>query len=79
MITIFNRRRLTSTFDMKRQSEIRHLLAQNGVEYYLKVINSMKSRGRMGAFGVNLQASYQYTFYVKKSDYSKALYFINRN
>ncbi len=79
MLTIFNRRELTITFDMKRQAEVRDLLAQNGIDYSVNAINrkspspfSAGSRGRMGTFGENLQLEYEYIIYVHKSDYSRA-------
>lgn len=83
MLTIFNRRELTITFDMKRQSEIRNLLAQNNIEYFVKVFNRKNSfpfagsRARTGTFGENLQAAYQYVIYVNKSDYPRASAVIN--
>ena len=80
MLNIFNRRELTITYDMKRQAEIRGLLAQNSIEYSIKTFNrssfspfSAGSRARTGSLGMNLQATYQYVIYVHKSDYSRAL------
>ena len=82
MITIFNRREVLSTFDMKKQSEARQLLAQNGI----KVINrkrpspfSAGSRAYTGTFGERLEFEYEYTIYVKKSDYDKASYILGTN
>ena len=79
MLTIFNRRELTITYDMKRQAEVRDLLAQNGIGYSVSVINrkspspfSAGTRGSMGTFGENLQLEYEYIIYVHKSDYSRA-------
>lgn len=39
MITLFNRREAYITYSMQEQSEIRSLLAQNGLDYSVKVIN----------------------------------------
>ncbi|MHB1154922.1 MAG: hypothetical protein ACYCWE_15240 [Eubacteriales bacterium] len=79
MLTIFNRRELTITFDMKRSAEIRTLLAQNGIAYSIKVINRNSpspfdagSRARTGSLGVNQQIAYEYIVYVRKSDYEKS-------
>ncbi len=79
MLTIFNRRELAITFDMRRQAEIRDILAQSGIDYSIKVINrrspspfSTGTRASMGTFGENLQLEYEYVIYVHKSDYSRA-------
>ncbi|WP_333646910.1 hypothetical protein [Lacrimispora sp.] len=84
MITIFNRKQLTSTFDMKRQAEVRDLMARYKIPYSYKVINrrspspfSAGSRARTGTFGENLQLAYEYIIYVKKIDYEKANAIIN--
>jgi len=84
MLTIFNRQELTITYDIRRQSEICDILAQNGIEYSVKVINRKSSspfaagsRARSGTFGENLQVSYEYIIYVNKSEYSKASAIIN--
>lgn len=84
MLTIFNRRELTITYNMKRQSEIRDLLAQNGVEYSVKAIGRKSAspfaagaRARMGTMGENLQAANEYVIYVNKSDYSRASAIMN--
>lgn len=84
MLTIFNRQGLSITYDMERQSEIRRLLAQNGIEYSVKAISRRNSfsfaagdRARVGTFGENLQMAYKYVIYVYKSDYSKASAIIN--
>lgn len=39
MITIFNRKELICTFDMKEQGEIRNALEQNGIQYQVKAVN----------------------------------------
>lgn len=80
MITLFNRREIASTFDMRRQAEIRDLLTQNGVRYSLKVVNrrsaspfSAGSRSRTGTTEEKLSVEYEYVFYVHKTDEEKAL------
>lgn len=79
MITIFNRKMLISTYDMKKQEEIRNLLGQFKIPYSINVVNRKSpspfytgSRARMGTFGENLKLEYQYTIFVKKADYEKA-------
>lgn len=79
MITIFNRKELTVTYDMKRQSDVRGILSANGIKYSVKVINRQNSaflgssRARSGSFGMNNDLSYEYKVYVHKKDYDNAL------
>ena len=79
MITIFNRKELLVTFDMKRQSDIRDTLAANGIEYTIKVTNRQSAavigsgRARTGSFGMKSKLSYEYKFYVHKKDYDNAV------
>lgn len=79
MITIFNRKELISTYDMKKQAEVRDLLSQFKISYSIKVINRKSpspfdagSRARTGTLGENLQLEYQYIIFVRKEDYDKA-------
>lgn len=79
MITIFNRKELISTYDMKKQAEVRDLLNQFKIPYYINVINrkspspfSAGSRARTGTFGENLKLECQYIIFVKKVDYERA-------
>nr|WP_305182305.1 hypothetical protein [uncultured Schaedlerella sp.] len=39
MITLFNRREAYITYSMQEQSEIRSLLAQNGIDYSPESVN----------------------------------------
>ena len=78
MITVFNRKELLITFDMKRQHEVRDILAANNIDYIIKVANLMSAssfggRARTGSFGVNQKSSYEYKIYVRKKDYDYAL------
>lgn len=84
MITIFNRKELVTTFDMKKQVKVRDLLVQFKIPYTVRVLNRKSpspfdagSRARTGTFGENLQLEYQYTIFVKKVDYEKANAIIN--
>lgn len=79
MITIFNRRELCVTDDMKEQARVREILAGNGFDYYVKTVNrmsasvvSMGDRGRVGTYGQDASAMYEYKIYVRKADYEKA-------
>jgi c-di-GMP-binding flagellar brake protein YcgR len=79
MITIFTRKELLITMDVNRQSNIRGILAANGIKYTVKVTNLQSasvvgsSRARVGTFGINQNYSYEYKIYVHKKDYENAL------
>lgn len=80
MITLFNRKELIATFDMKKQGQVRALLQTNGIDYQVKVINrgspspfAAGTRARTGSFGQSMALSYEYKIYVKKADYERAL------
>lgn len=84
MITIFNRRELLITYDTQKQSQVRTLLSNHGIEYDVKVRNitshspmSAGLRTRTGTFGVNLASSYEYKIYVKKAEYERAQALMN--
>lgn len=78
MISIFNRRELVSTFDLKRKSNVCDSLDSNNIDYYIKVINRNSpsafsdTRVRMGTLGQNLDLSYEYIIYVKKKEFQRA-------
>ena len=83
MITIFNRKELTITFSMEKQSQVRDILRANNMEYSIKAINrkspspfSPGSREITGTLGENLELAYEYIIYVKKQDYEKASHLI---
>ena len=79
MITIFNRKELLITLDMKRYSDVREILSANGINYTVKVTNRQaaaligSSRARVGSFGTNQNFAYEYKIYVHKKDYDNAL------
>ena len=79
MLTIFNRRELLTTFSMEEQNRVRDILAQNGIDYRVKVTNpSARStvagsgRARTGSLGIDMDCVYQYYIYVHKKDYARA-------
>ena len=82
MISIFTRKELLVTFDVKRQSDVRDILSANGVKYTVKVTNRQNaavvgnSRARTGSFGINANLYYEYKIYVHKKDYDNAMRFI---
>ncbi len=79
MITIFTRKELLVTYDMKRQSDVRDILSANGLKYVVKVTNRQNaavfgsSRAKTGSFGVSTDLSYEYKIYVHKKDYDNAI------
>ena len=63
MISIFNRKELLITYDMKKQSEVRTILKNNEIEYKVKNILSPTplnsgSRVHMGSVGIDLSKAY---------------------
>ncbi len=79
MITLFNRKELTVTYDMNEQARVRMLLAEEGIDYSVKTVNRLSassfaagSRVRTGTYGQNTDAMTEYIFYVKKVDYERA-------
>lgn len=84
MITIFNRKELINTYDMKTMSEIRDTLVHSNIEYYIKTINRKSpspfadgTRSRTGTFGENLASEYEYRIFVKKDNFETARSLIN--
>ncbi len=84
MITIFNRKELLFTYDMKEQSEVRTILRDYKIKYDVKVKNLLSpspfntsGRTHIGSYGIDLTKSYEYKIYVKKSDYDEAMVLLN--
>lgn len=84
MLTILNRKELMSTFDMKRQAEVRNILNDHHIDYDIKTLNRKSaspmmpgSRAYTGTLGENLELEYEYTIYVKKTDYDAACELLN--
>ncbi len=79
MITIFTRKELLITLDMKHQANVCDMLSANGIDYAVKVTNRQNqavmgsSRARVGSFGMNQDIAYEYKIYVHKKDYDHAL------
>lgn len=80
MITLFNRKEVCITYDIKQQAEIRDILQGRGIDYRIKVINRKSAssvwagtRAYTGTHGENLMMEYEYHIYVHKDDYEEAL------
>lgn len=78
MITVFNRRELIVTMDMKRQSDIRNILSDNHIDYVVKTTNIQRASGvgggrsHIGSIGINQDYLCEYKIFVHKNDYGKA-------
>ncbi len=80
MITFLTRKELYITFNIEEMVRVRNILKDNNIEYDIKIFSrDFWSRGRTGSFGINQSYNYEYKFYVKRSEYEKALHFINQN
>lgn len=75
MITIFNRKRLFSSFSVKAQASLREALAAHKIPYIVNAVNIAGGFGRAdiraaaGGVGLNLDYAYEY---VRKKDYQRA-------
>ncbi len=84
MITIFNRRELTITFEMGQQDRIRSILSRNGIPYTYRTHGRATAgwggshRSRAGSLGENLDFLIHYQFFVHKKDFDRAIYLINQ-
>ena len=75
MITIFNRREVSLTFDVNKLARIRETLSSHDIDYKIKIFNrggnnfANSSRARIGNFGIHVEYGQEYAVYVKKEDY----------
>ena len=78
MLTVFNRKEVAATYDMAEQSRVRRILAENHIDYRVKVINRKSpsafsdTRARTGTFGEKPELFYEYFIYVHKRDAEEA-------
>ena len=78
MITIFTRKELLVTFDIKHQSVARDVLSANRINYTVKVTNRQNTsllgsiRAKAGSSGIKPKSAYEYKIYVHKDDYDTA-------
>ena len=80
MITVFNRKELLITTDMEEFARARDVLAQNGIEYDIKVNDSTDQNwGHSGQFGINRDFASLYYVYVREKDYDEACCLIYRS
>ena len=83
MITVFNRKELLCTFDMKKQAEVRDILWKFDISYEVRVSDRADFfvGGRMteGGYGDRPEHQTEYIIYVKKEDYERAMFLMHRN
>ncbi len=72
-------------YSLEELSKVRETLEKEGIKYTYKVINHMGQstgigtrRGKWGSFGMNMDYEKQYVVSVKKKDYEKAKYLVNK-
>jgi len=75
MITIFNRQELITIASQQKFFRIREALANAGIESYTKtrgILGAAANRSR-GMPGLNQDAAYTYTIYVRREEYHRAV------
>jgi hypothetical protein len=84
MITLFNRKEVFATYSMKKQSEIRDLLAGAGIDCFVKTISRTSpsvfsdTRAITGPLGQDRQTALEYVIYVRKDDFERATAAVNK-
>jgi hypothetical protein len=76
MITMFNRKEVCVTYDMKFQAEVRNILNANGIKYTFKVTDRCGSNPTRSAWGMKMDERCEYKIYVYKDDYEEAMYLL---
>lgn len=82
MITVFNRKELLCTFDMKKQAEVRDILWKFDISYEVRtsICADYFAGGRMtGSASETPEHQTEYIIYVKKEDYERAVFLVQRN
>ena len=84
MITIFNRRELLTTEDLRQINDLREILRANKIDYYVKAayprtsFAMSESRARTASFGHNRRQE-RYIVYVRKTDWEYAIHLLRKN
>lgn len=81
MITIFNRKELTATFDIARQANIREILQTHKIDYVVHLVDQSARGGRGRTAGTADRQTFlcEYVFYVHRSDYAQAAMLIRED
>lgn len=73
MIPFWNRKELTMTLSLDRQTEIRSLLTKHGIDYLIKTRYSRGSYSQRTFRPAHMpEYSAEYYIYVRRSDYDNA-------
>ncbi len=84
MITVWNRKELFCTFDLKKQAEVRDILWKFDISYEVRVSNRadffVGATGKPDEWtGKDAISQTEYLIYVKKEDYDRAMFLVRRN
>jgi hypothetical protein len=83
MITVWNRKELFCTFDIQKQAQVRDILWKFDISYEVRVSDRADFfvGGRMisGERSNKPEHQTEYLIYVKKEDYERALFLVQRN
>lgn len=77
---LFNKKEVYMGYSIEEVSKVINILTENNIEYEKKLINLLRSDEKftLRRVGVNMDYTTQYIVYVKKCDYEKAEYIINK-
>ena len=84
MVTIFNRRELLMSYDLRQVNDLRELLRANRIDHSVKVAYprtsfvASESRARTASFGPN-RGQERYIVYVRKADWEYAIHLLRNN
>ena len=83
MITVFNRKELLLTYDLRQMNDLRELLRAKRIDHSVKVAYpasfvTSESRARTASFGPNRRQE-QYIVYVRKADWEYAMHLLKNN
>ena len=68
------RKEVAMTYSIKKQQEIRKILAENGIECFVEIIDRKAETGSGGARTLDeMKRSTEYILFVKEEDYKKAM------
>ena len=81
MITVWNRKELLCTFDMKKQAEVRDILWKFDISYEMRVSDRADFfvGGKTTSTDADIDHQTEYLIYVKKEDYDRAMFLVQRN
>ena len=79
MFLWFNSEEVYMGYSLEELSKVRECLALDNIKYDYKVIShTSHSRGRYGSFGINVNYDRQYCVYVKRKDFERAKYLVDK-